>query len=148
MNKYLVLGTVVIFGLAAACGDDDTSSGDSPAGEAGTDATSTAAAGKGGSGTSTSTNMVGKGGSGASAGKGGSAAAGADEPAADGGKGGTAAGGAGGSAPADTGGAPATGAKDIIETATAAGNFTQLAAALQKAGLVDTLKGAGPLTVF
>jgi uncharacterized surface protein with fasciclin (FAS1) repeats len=39
-------------------------------------------------------------------------------------------------------------AKDIVETAVAAGNFTTLAAALQAAGLVDTLKGPGPFTVF
>ncbi len=39
-------------------------------------------------------------------------------------------------------------AKDIVDTAVAAGNFKTLAAALQAAGLVDTLKGAGPFTVF
>jgi uncharacterized surface protein with fasciclin (FAS1) repeats len=39
-------------------------------------------------------------------------------------------------------------AKDIVETAVAAGNFTTLATALQAAGLVDTLKGPGPFTVF
>ena len=39
-------------------------------------------------------------------------------------------------------------AADIIDTAVAAGNFKTLAAALQAAGLVDTLKGAGPFTVF
>ena len=37
---------------------------------------------------------------------------------------------------------------DIIETATAAGNFKTLAAALREADLVNTLKGAGPYTVF
>ncbi len=39
-------------------------------------------------------------------------------------------------------------AKDIVETAVAAGNFKTLAVALQAAGLVDTLKGKGPFTVF
>ena len=39
-------------------------------------------------------------------------------------------------------------AKDIVDTAVAAGEFNTLAAALQKAGLVDTLKGKGPFTVF
>ena len=39
-------------------------------------------------------------------------------------------------------------AKDIVETAVGAGNFKTLAAALQAAGLVDTLKGPGPFTVF
>ena len=38
--------------------------------------------------------------------------------------------------------------KDIVETAVAAGDFKTLSAALQAAGLVDTLKGAGPFTVF
>jgi uncharacterized surface protein with fasciclin (FAS1) repeats len=38
--------------------------------------------------------------------------------------------------------------KDIVETAIAAGQFKTLAAALQAAGLVDTLKGNGPFTVF
>jgi len=37
---------------------------------------------------------------------------------------------------------------DIVATAVAAGQFKTLAAALQAAGLVDTLKGAGPFTVF
>ncbi len=37
---------------------------------------------------------------------------------------------------------------DIVETAVAAGKFKTLAAALQAAGLVETLKGAGPFTVF
>jgi uncharacterized surface protein with fasciclin (FAS1) repeats len=39
-------------------------------------------------------------------------------------------------------------AKDIVDTAVAAGNFKTLATALQVAGLVDTLKGKGPFTVF
>jgi len=39
-------------------------------------------------------------------------------------------------------------AKDIFDTAVAAGDFKTLATALQKAGLVDTLKGKGPFTVF
>jgi uncharacterized surface protein with fasciclin (FAS1) repeats len=39
-------------------------------------------------------------------------------------------------------------AKDIVDTAVAAGNFTTLATALQAAGLVETLKGKGPFTVF
>jgi uncharacterized surface protein with fasciclin (FAS1) repeats len=37
---------------------------------------------------------------------------------------------------------------DIVATAVAAGQFKTLAAALQAAGLVETLKGAGPFTVF
>lgn len=37
---------------------------------------------------------------------------------------------------------------DIVDVAVAAGDFSTLAAALQAAGLVDTLKGDGPFTVF
>ena len=37
---------------------------------------------------------------------------------------------------------------DIVDTAISAGNFTTLAAALQAANLVGTLKGDGPFTVF
>lgn len=38
--------------------------------------------------------------------------------------------------------------KDIVDTAVAAGSFTTLVAAVQAAGLVETLKGDGPFTVF
>lgn len=38
--------------------------------------------------------------------------------------------------------------KDVVDTAVAAGQFKTLAAALTAAGLVDTLKGPGPFTVF
>ncbi|WP_296426184.1 fasciclin domain-containing protein [Yoonia sp.] len=37
---------------------------------------------------------------------------------------------------------------NIVDTAVAAGNFTTLAAALEAAGLVETLTGEGPFTVF
>ena len=36
----------------------------------------------------------------------------------------------------------------IVETAVNAGNFKTLVAAVQAAGLVETLNGAGPFTVF
>lgn len=39
-------------------------------------------------------------------------------------------------------------AKDIVDTAVAAGSFKTLATALTAAGLIDTLKGPGPFTVF
>lgn len=39
-------------------------------------------------------------------------------------------------------------AADVVDTAVAAGNFKTLVAAVQAAGLVDTLKGKGPFTVF
>ena len=39
-------------------------------------------------------------------------------------------------------------AQDIVDTAVKAGNFNTLVAAVQAAGLVDTLKGPGPFTVF
>jgi uncharacterized surface protein with fasciclin (FAS1) repeats len=38
--------------------------------------------------------------------------------------------------------------KDIVDTATEAGKFTTLLAAIEAAGLKDTLKGPGPFTVF
>lgn len=37
---------------------------------------------------------------------------------------------------------------DIVDTAVAAGDFTTLVAAVQAAGLEDTLRGEGPFTVF
>ncbi len=37
---------------------------------------------------------------------------------------------------------------DIVSTAAANSNFSTLVAAVQAAGLVETLKGAGPFTVF
>jgi uncharacterized surface protein with fasciclin (FAS1) repeats len=39
-------------------------------------------------------------------------------------------------------------AADIVDTAISAGNFNTLVAAVKAAGLVDTLKGPGPFTVF
>lgn len=39
-------------------------------------------------------------------------------------------------------------AQDIVDIAVANGNFTTLVAAVEAAGLVDTLKGDGPFTVF
>ena len=38
--------------------------------------------------------------------------------------------------------------KDIVDTAMASGDFNTLVTAVQEAGLVDTLKGEGPFTVF
>lgn len=49
-------------------------------------------------------------------------------------------------APAAFAGAAPT--KDIVDTAIGAGSFNTLVKAVQAAGLVDTLKGAGPFTVF
>jgi transforming growth factor-beta-induced protein len=43
---------------------------------------------------------------------------------------------------------PKAASQDIVDTAVAAGSFKTLAAALQAAGLVDTLKSKGPFTVF
>ena len=43
---------------------------------------------------------------------------------------------------------PTVTAKDIVDTAVADGRFKTLVAAVQAAGLVDTLKGKGPFTVF
>ena len=44
--------------------------------------------------------------------------------------------------------APADTHRDIVDTAVSAGQFNTLAKALTEAGLVDTLKGKGPFTVF
>ena len=52
------------------------------------------------------------------------------------------------SAPATTEATEEAAAADIVDTAVAAGDFTTLAAALEAAGLVETLKGDGPFTVF
>lgn len=43
---------------------------------------------------------------------------------------------------------PSSSSKDIVDTAVGAGSFGTLVAAVQAAGLVDTLKGDGPFTVF
>lgn len=45
-------------------------------------------------------------------------------------------------------GSAAMSGRDIVETAVAAGQFETLVAAVQAAGLVETLKGDGPFTVF
>lgn len=45
-------------------------------------------------------------------------------------------------------GAALANSKDIVDTAAGAGKFNTLVAAVKAAGLVDTLKGAGPYTVF
>lgn len=45
-------------------------------------------------------------------------------------------------------GAEAAEEMDIVETATAAGSFSTLVAAINAAGLTETLKGEGPITVF
>jgi uncharacterized surface protein with fasciclin (FAS1) repeats len=42
----------------------------------------------------------------------------------------------------------ARGSRNVVDTAVAAGQFKTLAAALNSAGLVKTLKGSGPFTVF
>jgi len=49
---------------------------------------------------------------------------------------------------ADDGSAASSGQADIVDTAIAAGQFNTLAAALDAAGLVATLQGEGPFTVF
>ena len=41
-----------------------------------------------------------------------------------------------------------SGKKDVVDTAVSAGQFKTLAAALKAGGLVETLKGPGPFTVF
>lgn len=43
---------------------------------------------------------------------------------------------------------PTMAQKDIVDTAVEAGSFTTLVSAIESAGLVETLKGEGPYTVF
>lgn len=50
--------------------------------------------------------------------------------------------------PLAIGASRAQAADDIVDTAVKAGSFTTLVAAVKAAGLVETLKGAGPFTVF
>lgn len=52
-----------------------------------------------------------------------------------------------GSTEASSSGSEAT-ASDIVDTAVAAGSFNTLVAAVQAAGLEETLRGPGPFTVF
>jgi uncharacterized surface protein with fasciclin (FAS1) repeats len=49
---------------------------------------------------------------------------------------------------ATTSPSPTMAAKDIVDTAVEAGSFTTLVSAVEQAGLVETLKGDGPYTVF
>lgn len=90
------------------------------------------------------------GGSAGAAGKAGSTSAGASNGNAGAAGAGAPSAGAAGSLSAGAGGSAGgeVGEKDIVDTAVAAGNFTKLAAALTKAGLVTALKGEGPFTVF
>jgi uncharacterized surface protein with fasciclin (FAS1) repeats len=53
-----------------------------------------------------------------------------------------------GSASASTSSGAETASADIVDTAVAAGSFSTLVAAVQAAGLEDTLRGPGPFTVF
>lgn len=128
--------------IGAGCGDDDD--GGSAAGSGGN--AGQASAGRSGSGTS------GAGGkASAGAGSAGKAGGGAGAKAGAGGAGGKGTAGASGSGTGGTGSTTtedAGTAADIVETATAAGSFTRLTAALTKAGLVDALKADGPFTVF
>ena len=51
-------------------------------------------------------------------------------------------------ATAETAAAAPSATKDILDTAAGAGSFNTLGAAINAAGLTETLKGAGPFTVF
>lgn len=129
--KYLpcFMAMLVAANGLTACSDDagsSTSGGGTSSAGTSAQAGSTATGGGGGSGTAGTPST------------GGSAAAGMSA-------GGAATGGAAGGG---MGGSSAMGGKDIVDTAVAAGSFTKLAEALQAAGLVDVLKGAGPFTVF
>jgi len=124
----------------AACSSDETPATGGGAGSVGT-------AGKGGAGSPGAAGSPG--GAGAPGAAGSPGAAGAPGAAGSSAAGASGAAGSGGASAGEGGGAGApSGARDIVDTAVAAGQFTKLAAALTKAGLVSALKGAGPFTVF
>ncbi len=81
-----------------------------------------------------------------------SPAAGSEAGASGSGSGGSSSGNLGGAAGADTGsggsGGDATTAADVVDTATAAGDFTALVGALEATSLTEALRGEGPFTVF
>jgi transforming growth factor-beta-induced protein len=131
--KYLSWLPVVLLASlpVVACGSDSDGGGGS--------AGSPSSAGKGGG---SSAGAPGAGAPSAGASDGGAPSAGAAGAA------GASAGMAGAAAGVGGGGGAESEGKDIIDTAVGAGTFTQLAAALTSAGLVDALKGPGPFTVF
>ena len=155
MNRYFILALALGISAAGACEDTDDDTNTGAVGAAGSDSSAggspsssnTAGRAAGGSGGNPSSSSAGR----AAGGSGGNTSNSTAGRAA-GGSGGSPsapAGGTGGSNAAGSGGAaPAAGPKDIVDTAVAAGNFKQLAAALTKANLVDALKGDGPFTVF
>ena len=55
---------------------------------------------------------------------------------------------AGGSSGTSAMGSTSAQRADIVDTAVSAGSFNTLAKALKEAGLIETLKGSGPFTVF
>lgn len=137
MRKHLILAVCLAGVTAAACGDDDDDAGSGGSSEAGRPSSGNGGGGTGGRAS---------GGSGAAGrSNAGTSAGGAGGTAGNSSRAGT---GAGGTSAGSSAGDDAGAAGDIVETATAAGTFTQLTAALTKAGLVDALKGAGPFTVF
>lgn len=119
----------VLVGVTGCSSDDDGGAGGAGGAKAG--AGGSASAGKGGS----SGGTAGTGGSSSTAGSSGTA-----------GKAGGSSGSGGGAGTAGTGGG--TAAKDIVDTAIAAGKFTKLVTAVQKADLEATLRMPGPFTVF
>jgi len=62
--------------------------------------------------------------------------------------GGMNAGGMAGGAPVMVGGAAMLPTRDIVDNASNSADYTTLVAAVKQAGLVETLKGPGPFTVF
>jgi transforming growth factor-beta-induced protein len=145
MDKRFGLRGVLVFSLALsglpACGDDsededteevETDSGSSTTPDAGARDSGSSSGGSIDSGSSTGGNTdsgrPANGGTGTDSGSNGGARDSGTNTAADAGS--------------------TTAPKDIVDTALAAGSFGKLAAALTKAGLVETLKGAGPFTVF
>lgn len=142
MKKLLILGLAGLIAGMSACSDDDSGTGESAEmGDSGMSYAGSSAAGRAGDSA----------GAAGAAGRAGSAA-GAEAAGRGAGTGGSTAGagaaGTGAGTTASSEDAGTSEAKNIVETAVAAGNFKQLAAALTKAQLVDALSGDGPFTVF
>jgi transforming growth factor-beta-induced protein len=150
MRRYLILATTIGFLGLGACESDDSEESATTEGDSGTptgeNQTTAGSGGRAGSGAG------GRGGAGGRAPTDDKKDAGSEETPSTGGRGGSGgkagSGGSAGEEPTTSADAGPADAADIVDTAVAAGNFKQLAAALTKANLVDALKGEGPFTVF
>jgi len=141
---------LVATNFVVACGDDDDGGATASGGKTGSGGAATSSGGAGASRGGAAATSGGKSSSGGAATSGGTSSIEGGAAGASGG-GATAAGAGGeaaGAAGEGTAGAAGGGGLNIVQTAVAAGQFKQLTQALTSAGLVDTLEGDGPFTVF